>query len=805
MKRLHIFGPKIHSSGGLWQQKGDFTWNSMSGRSVRLRSVPIQSLSELERARLQEVAFYQLQQDCDLSCQITIPKDGQKRKKSLRKKLDSLGKEKNKDKEFIPQAFGMPLSQVIANDRAYKLKQDLQRDEQKDASDFVASLLPFGNKRQNKELSSSNSSLSSTSETPNESTSPNTPEPAPRARRRGAMSVDSITDLDDNHSRLLEALQLSLPAEAQSKKEKARDKKLSLNPIYRQVPRLVDSCCQHLEKHGLQTVGIFRVGSSKKRVRQLREEFDRGIDVSLEEEHSVHDVAALLKEFLRDMPDPLLTRELYTAFINTLLLEPEEQLGTLQLLIYLLPPCNCDTLHRLLQFLSIVARHAEDNINKDGQEVTGNKMTSLNLATIFGPNLLHKQKSSDKEFSVQSSARAEESTAIIAVVQKMIENYEALFMVPPDLQNEVLISLLETDPDVVDYLLRRKASQSSSPDMLQSEVSFSVGGRHSSTDSNKASSGDISPYDNNSPVLSERSLLAMQEDVAPGGSEKLYKVPRPFMLVGHLSSSKSRESSPGSRLGKDLSEEPFNIWGTWHSTLKSGSKDPGMTGSSGDIFESSSLRPGPCSLSQGNLSPNWPRWQGNPAELDSSTKVAQRTQPAAPAREGRAHAVVPRAYSTPHVHGGSGKSERPMARSEQHLILSSAHDLSESELDLAGLQSQATSRCQRPRGSTRDDKRPPPPYPGPGKPAAAAAAAVTAWIQGPREGAGTATDQGGQEAKPEQQAAQKKLSSANSLPAGDQDSPRLGDAGWLDWQRERWQIWELLSADNADALPETLV
>lgn len=70
---------------------------------------------------------------------------------------------------------------------------------------------------------------------------------------QGAMSVDSITDLDDNQSRLLEALQLSLPAEAQSKKEKARDKKLSLNPIYRQVPRLVDSCCQHLEKHGKQT------------------------------------------------------------------------------------------------------------------------------------------------------------------------------------------------------------------------------------------------------------------------------------------------------------------------------------------------------------------------------------------------------------------------------------------------------------------------------------------------------------------------------------------------------------------------
>lgn len=41
-----------------------------------------------------------------------------------------------------------------------------------------------------------------------------------------------------------------------------------------------------------------------------------GVDVQLEEEHSVHDVAALLKEFLRDMPDPLLPRELYPAFLH---------------------------------------------------------------------------------------------------------------------------------------------------------------------------------------------------------------------------------------------------------------------------------------------------------------------------------------------------------------------------------------------------------------------------------------------------------------------------------------------------------
>lgn len=38
----------------------------------------------------------------------------------------------------------------------------------------------------------------------------------------------------------------------------------------------------------------------------------------MDEEHSVHDVAALFKEFLRDMPESLLTKELYMAFINTM-------------------------------------------------------------------------------------------------------------------------------------------------------------------------------------------------------------------------------------------------------------------------------------------------------------------------------------------------------------------------------------------------------------------------------------------------------------------------------------------------------
>ncbi|XP_062865479.1 rho GTPase-activating protein 6 isoform X2 [Trichomycterus rosablanca] len=722
---------------------GDFTWNSLSGRSVRLKPVSIQSLSELERARLQEVAYNRLHQDYDLGCQITIPKDCQKRKKSLRRKLDSLAKEKNKDKENTPQAFGIPLSQVIANDRTLRQRQEGQREEQRDTSDLVSSILQFATRRPTKELSSSNSSLSSTSETANESTSSNTPEAAPRARRRGGMSVDSITDLDDNQSRLLEALQLSLPAETANKKEKQQDKRMSLNPIYRQVPRVLDSCCQHLEKYGLQTVGIFRVGSSKKRVRQLREEFDHGVDVQLDEELSVHDVAALLKEFLRDMADPLLTKELYTAFINTTLLDSEDQQIVTQLLVYLLPPCNSDTLHRLLEFLHTVAQHAHNSYDKEGQEVTGNKMTSINLATIFGPNLLHKQKSSDKEFSVQSSARAEESTAVIAVVQRMITNYEELFMVSADLQNEVLMSLLETDPDVVDYLLRRKASQS--PDLLNSEASFSMSECRSSSDSNKASSGEVSPYDNNSPVLSERRVgdTGKDNEVECGrGTERLFCVPEQNSLVRQVTG-RSRDivSNPWSPL-KEISEEHANIWGAWHSTLKPGLQEQTYTGSCCSTSEGNS-RISQKGIDGHHSNTKQPVWtsatSGGPdfthsTATPSCTNLNLNTRGRLACSSSEDHPVDPTLFS------------KTANRNETHLPQSSYRH---SRLTPSVSSNSVTSQAQ----------------------------------QCPQLGKTVAQN-------------------SSSLPTG---TVMPTSSEWQDWQQDRWHIWQLLSSDNTDTLPETLV
>ncbi|KAK5861072.1 hypothetical protein PBY51_022493 [Eleginops maclovinus] len=748
---------------------GDFTWNRVSGCSVGLKPVPLQSLSELERVHLKDVAFRRLLRDRDLGCHITIPKYGHKHKRSLRLKLDALSKEKSRDKETMPQAFGIPLSQVISNDRSHKRRHDPPREEHSDPTELMLSFLHLNSiKRGNKEFSSSNSSLSSTSETPNETPLLSMPDTAPRTRRRGGVSVDCITDLDDNQSRLLEALQLSLPAEAGGNRKKRHDKKLSLNPIYRQVPRVLDLCCQHLENYGLQTVGIFRVGSSKKRVRQLRKEFDQGWEVHLGEEHSVHVVAALLKEFLRDMPDPLLTRELYTAFINTMLLDCSEQKSAIQLLMFLLPPCNSDTLQRLLCLLSTVAAHAERQRDNDGKEIPGNKMTSLNLATIFGPNLLHKQKNSDKEFAVQSFARAEESTAIISVVQKMINTYETLFMVPADLQNEVLMSVQETDPDVVDYLLRRKASQYLQPVLLKE--SFSLIDRCLSNDSIKASSGEVSPYDNNSPVLSDRLLCKYPEESSPPSD----RIPRLSAQCKLCATEGSGSSSPTLSTDKEASTDDF--WDTWHELFSkkfTGHQTGVLTGSLGDVSDSESYG------SSEGLSSH----QGN-------NKLPVRpAQTSLGMLEIRPHLPVTRSSSGPDDQRGHRQPQSPL-----HQRLSSQSGALSSD-NLA-------KRTGRPACSflkVRMDSLSPPHCSGKLRETHISYSTPSLFTYKPDPQTTLLQSPAPQTPLLQSPAPQTVDNAAASGPGLEKG------LGTPNWQTERWHIWHILSKENEDALPETLV
>ncbi|KAG0444998.1 hypothetical protein HPB47_005973 [Ixodes persulcatus] len=224
-----------------------------------------------------------------------------------------------------------------------------------------------------------------------------------------------------------------------------------------QVPRVVNCCLRYLEDFGLNTVGIFRVSSSKRRVRQLREEFDSGREVHLDQERQQpHDVAQLLKEYLRDLPQPLLTRDLYVPFLYTQRVpDRSKQLELLRQLVRLLPTYSRDTLWALLRFLRKVADTAVDRKSPAGQSLPGNKMDAHNLATMLGPNILRLSKTEKDKFIVENLERAEERCDVILVVRQLIENYEHIFQVPAEDLDSLYRRLLIERPEDLEILLRR--------------------------------------------------------------------------------------------------------------------------------------------------------------------------------------------------------------------------------------------------------------------------------------------------------------------------------------------------------------
>ena len=87
--------------------------------------------------------------------------------------------------------------------------------------------------------------------------------------------------------------------------------------------------------------------------------FDAGKQVSLDDSFNPNDVACILKEYLRSLPEPLLTRELYSAFLSACKVkDPAQKLETVRHLVCLLPVPNRDTLQVLLKLLDKVRAHS---------------------------------------------------------------------------------------------------------------------------------------------------------------------------------------------------------------------------------------------------------------------------------------------------------------------------------------------------------------------------------------------------------------------------------------------------------------
>jgi hypothetical protein len=132
--------------------------------------------------------------------------------------------------------------------------------------------------------------------------------------------------------------------------------------------------------------GLFRISGNSNLVMELKEQFDKGENVILKTSgvnYGPAEVAGLLKLYLRALPEPLLTFVRYNNFLYIHQKEaPEKKLQAYKEEINNLPPTNKILLNQLMKLLHVVAANADKNL-----------MRSSNLATVFGPALLHNQDS----------------------------------------------------------------------------------------------------------------------------------------------------------------------------------------------------------------------------------------------------------------------------------------------------------------------------------------------------------------------------------------------------------------------------
>ncbi|KAL9044081.1 MAG: hypothetical protein Q9214_002756 [Letrouitia sp. 1 TL-2023] len=162
---------------------------------------------------------------------------------------------------------------------------------------------------------------------------------------------------------------------------------MSLDDLLRRdgsaVPLVVYQCFQAVELFGLDVEGIYRLSGSAIHVAKLRALFDHDsgqVDFRNPENffHDVNSVAGLLKQFFRDLPDPLLTHEHFQGFIDAARIEDDvTRRDSLHALINSLPDPNYATLRALILHLHRVQEHSGSN-----------RMNAGNLAICFGPTLM---------------------------------------------------------------------------------------------------------------------------------------------------------------------------------------------------------------------------------------------------------------------------------------------------------------------------------------------------------------------------------------------------------------------------------
>ncbi|KAF2205100.1 RhoGAP-domain-containing protein [Delitschia confertaspora ATCC 74209] len=149
------------------------------------------------------------------------------------------------------------------------------------------------------------------------------------------------------------------------------------------VPMVVYQCIQAVDMFGLEVEGIYRIPGTASHIQAMKALFDSDssrVDFRNPEafQHDVNSVAGLLKQFFRELPDPLLTRAFYQQFIDAARIDDETmRRDSMHALINALPDPNYATLRALILHLHRVQQASE-----------ANRMSSANLGICWAPSVM---------------------------------------------------------------------------------------------------------------------------------------------------------------------------------------------------------------------------------------------------------------------------------------------------------------------------------------------------------------------------------------------------------------------------------
>ncbi|XP_077397683.1 uncharacterized protein arhgap32a isoform X2 [Festucalex cinctus] len=184
-----------------------------------------------------------------------------------------------------------------------------------------------------------------------------------------------------------------------------------------EVPQVVKSCAEFIEKHGV-VDGIYRLSGISSNIQKLRHEFDSEQIPDLSRDlfrQDIHSVGSLCKLYFRELPNPLLTYQLYDRFSEAVsAATDEERLVKIHNVIQQLPPPHYRTLEYLMRHLSHLATFSSST-----------NMHTKNLAIVWAPNLLRSRQIESACFS--GTAAFMEVRIQSVVVEFILNNTDALF------------------------------------------------------------------------------------------------------------------------------------------------------------------------------------------------------------------------------------------------------------------------------------------------------------------------------------------------------------------------------------------